>query len=171
MAEPLIAESETAHAGGNGHTDPAQVRPRLAEAAAASLDDIQTALLDAALGSVRPVWITHVCGNCGQKERVEVQVPDVRSRVAAIQLWLQEGLGRAPQAEEAAHPRLPRSAEAVEKLTWDDMKAIFAAHFASEIAAVTKDGGDALLRERVAALDEDQRQLLREALGEVKVGS
>jgi hypothetical protein len=37
------------------------------------------------------------------------------------------------------------------------------AQFASEIAAVTEDG-DALLRERVAALHEDQRQLLREAL-------
>ena len=45
---------------------------------------------------------------------------------------------------------------------------IFATHFASEIAAVTEDG-DALLRERVAALDEDQRQLLREALDEVAV--
>ena len=40
---------------------------------------------------------------------------------------------------------------------------IFATHFASEIAAVTEDG-DTLLRERVAALHEDQRQLLREAL-------
>ena len=50
------------------------------------------------------------------------------------------------------------------------MKAIFAAQFASEIEAVTEDGGAVLLRERVAALDEDQRQLLREALGEVKVG-
>ena len=46
---------------------------------------------------------------------------------------------------------------------------IFATHFANEIAAVTEDG-DALLRERVAALDEDQRQLLREALDEVAVG-
>ena len=42
--------------------------------------------------------------------------------------------------------------------------------FASEIAAVTKDGGGELLRERVAALDEDQRQLLHEAPNEVAVG-
>ena len=41
---------------------------------------------------------------------------------------------------------------------------IFATQFASEIAAVTENSGDALLRERVAALDEEQRQLLREAL-------
>ncbi len=78
--------------------------------------------------------------------------------------------GRPPQAEEAASPRLPRTAEAVEKLGWDDMKLIFATQFASEIAAVTEDGGEELLRERVAALDEDQRRVLREALDEVAVG-
>ena len=45
---------------------------------------------------------------------------------------------------------------------------IFATQFASEIAAVTEDGGEALLRDRVAALDHDERQLLREALDEVE---
>ena len=95
---------------------------------------------------------------------------DVRSRVAAIEFLLREGLGRPPQAEEAESPRLPRTAKAVEKLDWGDMKLIFATHFASEIAAVTGDG-DALLRERVAALHVDQRQLLREALDEVEIAS
>ena len=171
MTEPLVAEVETTLASGNGHTDPAQVRPRLAEAAAASLDDIQAALLDAALGATSEMWVTTACSGCGKKQRVEVKIPDVRSRVAAIELLLREGLGRPPQAEEAASPRLPRTAEAVEKLGWDDMKMIFATHFASEIAAVTEDGGEALLGERVAALDADQRQLLREALDEVKIAS
>jgi hypothetical protein len=49
------------------------------------------------------------------------------------------------------------------------MKAIFAAHFASEINAVIERGGDAVLRERVAALDEEQQHLLREALAEVAI--
>ena len=129
------------------------------------------ALLDAALGSLRPVWVTHAARECGQKERIEVQVPDVRSRVAAIELLLREGLGRPPQAVEAASPRLPRTAQAVDKLGWDDMNAIFAAQFASEIGAVTERGGDALLRERVAALDDGQQRLLREALDEVKIAS
>lgn len=40
----------------------------------------------------------------------------------------------------------------------------FATHFVGEIAAVTNDGGRTLLRETVAALDEDQREMLREAL-------
>ena len=110
------------------------------------------------------------CSGCGKKQRVEVKIPDVRCRVAAIELLLREGLGRPPQAEEAASPRMPRTAEEVEKLSWGDLKMIFATHFAGEIAAVTEDG-DALLRERVAALDEDQRQLLREALDELKIAS
>jgi hypothetical protein len=166
VTEPLVAEVQTTLASGNGHADPAQVRPRLAEAAAASLDDISSALLDAALGATREMWVTTTCSDCGKKQRVEVKIPDVRSRVAAIELLLREGLGRPPQAEEAASPLLPRTAEAVERLGWDDMKAIFAAHFASEIAGVTEDRGAALLAERIAALDESQRRLLRETLDE-----
>jgi hypothetical protein len=169
ITEPLVAEVETALASGNGHADPAQVRPRLAEAAAASVDDIQAALLDAALGATRDMWVTTACSGCGKKQRVEVKIPDVRSRVAAIELLLREGLGRPPQAEEAASPRLPHTVEAIARLGWMDMQMIFATHFASEIAAVTEDG-DALLCERVAALDESQRQLLRESLDEVAVG-
>jgi hypothetical protein len=169
VTEPLVAAAETTL--GEGHADPAQVRPRLAEAAAASLDDISSALLDAALGATREMWVTTACSGCGKKQRVEVKIPDVRSRVAAIELLLREGLGRPPQAEEAASPRLPRTAEAGEKLSWSDMKMIFATHFADEIAAVTEDGGGALLRERVAALDAGQRHLLCEALGEVKIAS
>jgi hypothetical protein len=141
---PLVAEVEASPTTGNG-ADPAQVRPRLAEAAAASLDDISSALLDAALGATR-------------------EIPDVRSRVAAIELLLREGLGRPPQAEEASSTRLPQSAEAVEKLGWDEMKAIFAAQFANEIVAVIERGGEELLRERVGALDADERAMLRTAL-------
>lgn len=59
----------------------------------------------------------------------------------------------------------------MEKLGWEDMQTIFATHFASEIAAITEDGGDQRLRERVATLDEVQRQLLREALDEAKIAS
>jgi hypothetical protein len=161
-AEPLVAEVETPSVTRNG-ADPAQVRPRLAEAAAASLDDIQAALLDAALGATREMWVTTECSGCGKKQRVDVRVPDVRSRVAAIELLLREGLGRPPQAEEAASPRLPKSAEAIEKLSWTDLQLVFATEFAGEIAAVSENG-DALLRERVAALDDGQRRLLREAL-------
>jgi hypothetical protein len=170
VTDALVAEVESSYTSEDGHADPAQVRPRLAEAAAASLDDIQTALLDAAVGATREHWITTTCSDCGKKQRVEVKIPDVRSRVAAIELLLREGLGPPPQAEEAPSPRLPRTAEAIEKLEWADMKMIFTTQFAGEIAAVTEGGGD-LLRDRVAALDEDQRRLLGEALDEVTIAS
>jgi hypothetical protein len=45
---PIVAEAE---ANGRNAVSPADVRPALAQAAAASLDDIQQALLDAALGA------------------------------------------------------------------------------------------------------------------------
>jgi hypothetical protein len=47
------------------------------------------------------------------------------------------------------------------------MQAIFVAQFASEISEVTERGAEVLLRERVAALDEGQRRVLRDALAEV----
>jgi len=122
---------------------------------------------NAALGATREMWITTTCGDCGKKQRVEVRVPDVRSRVAAIEPLLRESLGRPPQAEEAASTRLPQGADAIEKLGWDEMKAIFAAQFATEIEAVIDRGGEDLLRERVRALDEDQRAMLHEAFDDV----
>ena len=100
----------------------AQVRPRLAEAAAASLDEIQAALLDAALAA-REHWITTTCPECQRKQRIEVWIPDVRSRVAAIELLLREGLGRPPQADETAIPRLPRSPQVIEEgFSWEDVR-------------------------------------------------
>jgi hypothetical protein len=51
VAEPLEVPVEN----GNSKVDPASVRPRLAEAAAASLDAIQRALLDAALGATASI--------------------------------------------------------------------------------------------------------------------
>jgi hypothetical protein len=41
---------------------------------------------------------------------------------------------------------------------------IFATHLAGEIEAVAERNGEALLRRRVAALDDGERELLREAL-------
>ncbi len=145
-------------------TDPAAVRPALAQAAASSLDEIQPALLDAALGASREHWATLTCTDCGKKQRAQVSIPDVRSRVAAIELLLREGLGRVPQAEENPTPRLPESAEAIENMSWEDMQLVFAAIYADEIAAVAKGRGDALLRQRLAVLTDGARNALREAL-------
>ena len=136
----------------NGDVDPASVRPRLAEAAAEGLDGIRKTLLDAATGAVRDHWITFECSDCGKRKRVEVPVPDVRARVAAIELLLREGLGRPPQAEEVAAPRMPSSAAAVARMGWKDLQTLGATLFADEIASISSGGGEALLRERLASI-------------------
>jgi hypothetical protein len=85
-------------------SDPSTVRPRLAEAAAENVDDIRRTLLEAATAASKPAWVEFECTDCGNRKRVEVPIPDVRARVAAIELLLREGLGRPAQAEEPATP-------------------------------------------------------------------
>jgi hypothetical protein len=150
------AESEVEEQSTNSAftADPATVRPRLAEAAAESLDEIRRTLLDAATGATKEQWITFEC-DCGRKKRVEVPLPDVRARVAAIELLLREGLGRPPQAEEPSRPRLPNDPEAVERMSWQDMQALMAVL------------GPDLVRDSVAALDDGQKRILRDLLHEV----
>jgi hypothetical protein len=150
----------------NASPDPATIRPRLAEAAAEGLEGIRRTLLDAATGAVRDHWITFECGECGSRKRVEVPVPDVRARVAAIELLLREGLGRPAVAEEPPVLRVPETAEAVEAMPWSEMKSLFASLFVDEIAAVRRDGGDAHLRSRVIALSPEDRKALRAALAD-----
>ena len=58
---------------------------------------------------------------------------------------------------------MPSSVEAIKAMSWEEMQTVFATIYADEIAAVA-DGGEALMRERVAALGVKERQLLREAL-------
>jgi hypothetical protein len=150
----------------NGSRDPATVRPRLAEAAAEGLEGIRKTLLDAATGAVRDHWITFECGECGSRKRVEVPVPDVRARVAAIELLLREGLGRPPQAEETTAPRLPATAAAVSRMGWEELQILAATVYANEIAAVEAGAGLELLREQLSQLSKDDRRALRAALAD-----
>jgi hypothetical protein len=169
-SEPLIVAVDdepdtTVTSSGNSVIDPATVRPRLAEAAAEGLEGIRKTLLDAATGAVRDHWVTFECSDCGKRKRVEVPVPDVRARVAAIELLLREGLGRPPQAEETPAPRMPTTAATVTAMSWDELQILGATLFADEIASAVE-GGDGLLRERLASLGPDERRALREALAE-----
>jgi len=129
------------------------------------LDGIRKTLIDAATGATRDHWVTFERSDCGKRKRVEIPVADVRARVAAIELLLREGLGRAPQAEETPTPRLPATAGAVSQISWKDLQVLGATVCADDIASVA-DGGDALLRERLAKLGPDERRILREALAE-----
>jgi hypothetical protein len=146
---------------------PSEVRPRLAQVTAESVGEIQRALLDAALGATREHWTTFTCPDCGKKHRAEVQVPDVRARVGAIEVLLRESLGRPAQAEDAARPKLPVNANAVARMSWDDTNHLAALLFADEIESVLTQGGREAVRERLVGFSDAQRQVLREALAEL----
>ncbi len=166
VQEAVTAEPIAANNGSTGVTvDPASVRPQLA-AAAANLGDIRRVLLETATGANKQLWATISCKHCSRAGRYEITVPDNKVRLDAVQALLHESLGRPAQAEPHAAPSLPGGAEQVRSLNWENMVLVFATQFADEVGAVSRDGGDVLLRERLAALSSDERQLLREALSE-----
>jgi hypothetical protein len=148
----------------NAAVTPAEVRPLLARATADSLDEIQAALLDAAVGATRENWTTFTCPDCGKKHRAQVQIPDVRARVGAIEVLLREGLGRPAQADEITSPKLPANVDAVARMSWDDTQHLAALLFADELESVLVHGGREAVRERLAKFSESERRVLREAL-------
>jgi hypothetical protein len=145
------------------------VRPRLAEAAAASLEDIRRVLLETATGANRNLWATISCKHCDRAGRYEITVPDNKVRLDAIQALLHESLGRPGQAEAQAVTALPQTAEQACQLSWDQLTLVFASQFAGEISSVVNGNGGALLRERLAALSSDERRVLRETLRELEL--
>jgi hypothetical protein len=171
-APPLVIVDEATpalEARSGEAADPALVRPRLAEAAAESVDDIGRALLDAATGATKDHWVTFECSDCGSRSRVQLPVPDVRARVAAIELLLREGLGRPPQAEEAPAARVPATAAAVNAMGWEELEILAATICADEIAAVEAGEGLELLGQRLGSLSSEKRRILREALADIPV--
>jgi hypothetical protein len=152
---------------GAGTVTPSDVRPRLAAAAAANLSELERVLLDAATGATRQAWTTITCKHCERQGRYEVVVADYRVRLDAVEKLLQQGLGRAREAQEAPVPPVPTSASEVEKLSWRDLQQLAASFCLDDLATVQRRGGEALLRERVGALSEGERRELREALDAV----
>ena len=139
------------------------MRPRLAAAAAESVEDIQRTLLDAATSASKPAWVEFECSDCGKRKRVEVPVPDVRARVAAIELLLREGLGRPAQAEEPASlPQLPRSEAEARVLDWDHLKALAVAY--PEIEYLPEGKRKQWLVSRWVGLTQAERDNFRAAL-------
>jgi hypothetical protein len=168
VQDAVVAEEAVATASnGSSVVDPASVRPRLAEAAAESLEDIRRVLLETATGANRNLWAT-VSKHCGRAGRYEITVPDNKVRLDAIQALLHESLGRPGQADAQLTPALPATAAQVRRLSWNEMTMIFATQFATEIASVM-DRGNGLLRERLASLSPGERHALREALAELEL--
>jgi len=166
QAAAVAEEAAPTTSNGGGTVDPSSVRPRLAEAAAASLEDIRRVLLETATGANRNLWATINCKHCGRAGRYEITVPDNKVRLDAIQALLHESLGRPGQAETQPASALPATAEQVRALSWDQLTLVFATQFAGEVASVMNGSGDGLLRKRLAALSPDERRMLREAVSE-----
>jgi hypothetical protein len=165
VREPIIAETvETPADAGNGRADPSSVRPLLAEAAASSIEEIRRVLVETATGANKQVWATVTCKHCDKQGRYEVVIPDYRVRLDAVEALLREGLGRVPQSEPAAVPRLPQNVEQAQNTSWHDMCLVVAAEFAGELEALRDGNIEALLRERLGGLAEGPRRVLREAL-------
>jgi len=59
---------------------------------------------------------------------------------------------------------MPATVEAVQKLSWEEMQALFPAAYAAEIVALHRAGAQELMREKLASLSEGERRVLREAL-------
>jgi hypothetical protein len=138
-------------------------------AAAENVEALKASLLEAAAAATKPTWITVECSGCGERSQVEAPVPDVRARVAAIELLSREGLGLPAVAEEVHTPRLPATVAAVNELSWHEMQAVFAAIYVDEIATVQRSGGATLVREKLLALTQGERRVLRDALLELDV--
>jgi hypothetical protein len=149
------------------HADPATIRPLLAAAAADNVEALTESLLAAAGSAVTSAWITVECSSCGERSRVEAPVPDVRARVAAIELLLREGLGRPAVSESQQSPRLPEDVNAVAGMSWDDTQHLATVLFADEIESVLSQGGREAVRERLAEFSVEQRRVLSEALAEL----
>lgn len=111
--------------------------------------------------------MTFECSDCGKRKRVEIPVPDVRARVAAIEMLLREGLGRPAQAGETTSPQLPANVDAVAHMSWDDTQHLATLLFVDEIESVLTQGGREAVRERLAEFSDTQRRVLSEALAEL----
>jgi hypothetical protein len=89
--EPVMAEAIEATIGnGTVSVDPASVRPRLAAAAAESVDEIRRVLLETATGANRNLWATINCKHCGRAGRYEITVPDNKVRLADLDSIVEE---------------------------------------------------------------------------------
>ena len=129
---------------------------------------MKASLLEAAASATKPTWITVECSGCRERTRIEAPVPDVRSRLAAIELLLHEGLGRPTTGDDPRPLSMPANTVAVKDMPWDDMQALFAATYIDELAAAQRDGGQALVRRKVAALTDAERRSIRDALLELE---
>jgi hypothetical protein len=85
-------------------------------------------------------------------------------RLDAVEKLLQQGLGRAREAQEAPVSQVPAVASDVSKLGWHDLQRFAAMYCLDELVALQRRGAEALLQERVAGLSDGERRVLQDAL-------
>jgi hypothetical protein len=118
--------------------------------------------LDRAVRAFRLAWEAERGGGrrrrraCGGRREVdagglvgavrELPVPDVRSRLQAIETLLAQGLGKPGQADEPPTPRLPANVAAVKEMGWGEMQVLFASLYVDEIGDAQRVGGERLVR-------------------------
>jgi hypothetical protein len=154
-----IDDTQQFASSGNGGVSPSDVRARLGEVAAEHLDALEAVLLQTAVGATMRRWVSIECKGCGLDARYEVEVPDHRARLDAVEKLLQQGLGRAREAAEPpSSPRLPQTPAEAEQLSWDDLRRLADLHH-------LEDRDD--LRGRLEALSPEQRDILRATLLEL----
>ena len=162
---PVIAESEPLTLTTRSPGSPSAVRPALALTAAEELETIRTVLLEAATSTTRESWATCTCPECGKSFRQEISVPDHGARIKAIETLLREGLGRVAEAD-VVEPRMPTSVDEVKRMSWSELRLVFALSHAKEIKQVVE-RGDAALRDEIEKWAPSIRMAVAEALAVV----
>jgi hypothetical protein len=81
-----------------------------------------------------------------------VHIADVRSRVAATELLLREGLGRPAQAEEPAVAQLALQRRGSKQMSWTDLQVVCALQFADRVTNATAGEAGRVIRERLTEL-------------------
>jgi hypothetical protein len=108
----------------------ADVRSKLASA----LDDVSEAdvraLVDDVLKATTDQWVPVTCKGCGKTAKYSVTLPDTRARTQALQILVDQGLGKATTAErdvtfsDGSKSKIVNSREEFEALSSVELRAI-----------------------------------------------
>ena len=141
-------------------TRPTTIRRRLADDAAAAYEQIIAAIKQAVTADTTR-WGD--CPNC--KHRVPVTFPDIQARTRALELWLNQGLGKPVERVEASvSDKLREQVESLEEMTDDELRELRLKLIVESVeqAALGRDG-----RRPSAERKQHVRERLRDVLGEL----
>jgi hypothetical protein len=101
-----------------GQTRPTNIRRRLADDAAEAYEQIIAAIKEAVTAEATR-WGD--CPHC--RHRVPVTFPDIQARTRALELWLNQGLGKpVERVETSASEELREQVQAMEEMTDEELR-------------------------------------------------